>query len=38
MLTQLLELTKMTMRKTPRSGQPSTHEQLQKALKAAGVH
>lgn len=37
MLTQLLELTKMAMRKAPRSGQPSTHEQLQKSLKVAGV-
>lgn len=38
MLSQLLEVTKMTLRKPPRTGQPSTREQLQSVLKAARVH
>jgi hypothetical protein len=37
MLSQLLELTKMTLRKAPRTGQPSTREQVQTVLKAAGI-
>lgn len=35
MLSQLLEVTKMSLRKPPRPGQASTREQLQKALGTA---